>query len=134
MGAGFGRFWCNPVQNMSVNDLRFHIKSLSRAIYVRTDEEDHVLHQLAVMLKKNLANVFVFAPPFGLRPLTQHFDDWMTRKHDRAPEGLREIPDVLTHIYKHNPAGNACIFIILEADRWLMERPLRRQFLNILHQ
>ncbi len=116
------------------SDLRFHVKSLSRLIYVVTDEEDQLIIKLSHQLKKSLERTWVYNSLWGMRPILKHIEDWTTHAGEPAPAPLMQITSVLEHIYKVDPQDELHFYIITEAERWLKEDPLRRRLLNIIHQ
>lgn len=118
---------------MSNQQLLLHLKSLTRAFYYVTDEEDQFLLYLQNNLAKSLPRTWVYNAALGLHPLTELLKDWETMLHKESPQ-LLSISEVLTHIYKDDPVDKRSFFVITDAERWLPDPVIQRKILNILHQ
>lgn len=116
---------------MSLEDLRFHIRSLSRFIYVVTEEENRVLAILKEMLEKTTKHIQVFNSAFGLVPLESLIEDWKSRAHK---ESSQTIHDALINIYREDTKNTYHFYVITDPERYLEDPQVVRRFLNLAHQ
>jgi AAA+ superfamily predicted ATPase len=113
-------------------DLKFHIRSFSRFIYVVTEEEDRFLVQLRALLSKVEKRIQVYNSAFGLVPITSLIQDWASRAHkEQSNMGIHEA---LISIYKDDPGSEENFYVITDPDRWLQDAQVVRRFLNLAHQ
>lgn len=117
------------------SDLLFHLRSLSRLIYVVTEEEDRFLLSLKDTLKsKYTPRCKVFNAALGLVPLDQLTRDWTNRKHEEGDPGPAQIHDALIQMYKDDPKDEQNFYVITDPERWLGDPHVQRRILNIVHQ
>ena len=118
---------------MLINDLKFHIRSLSRFVYVVTEEEDRFLQLLKGFLgAQHLKRVQVYNAAFGLIPLEQLMTDWKSREHKEQPDS--NINNALIKAYRDDPSNELNIYVITDPDRWLKDEQVVRRVLNLAHQ
>lgn len=120
-------------------ELLMSLRSLSRATYLVTEEEDQAIlaiHDLFVKAreaKKNSPKAFVYIYPFGLIPIGALIENWKSRAiPDVGPQSqpLRAFET----IYRNDPQGEQHFYIITDPERWMAESALVRYMLNIIHQ
>lgn len=114
-------------------DLVFHLRALSRLIYVVTEEEDVFLKKFRNLVKKFTAQTQVYSMSFGLVPLEHLLRDWKQRQH-AANQNLMSIHDVLDEIYKNDPKDQQNFYIITDPEVHLPDPMVQRRLLDILHQ
>lgn len=114
-------------------ELVFHLRSMSRAIYFVTDEEDRFLVQLSGVLKKQVDRVFVYNAALGMIPITNLQRDWETRAH-AEDNSTMSIHEALIKVYKDDPKSAMNFYVITDPGRWLQDAHVQRRILNILHQ
>lgn len=112
-------------------DLPFHLRSLTRAIYYVTEEEDVTLRELRDVLKKHESRVFVFNGAFGMVSLNHMISNWTSRAamQTNAPD----IVSAMDQIYRDDPRDEQNFYIILDPERWMSDPNIQRRLLNILH-
>jgi SpoVK/Ycf46/Vps4 family AAA+-type ATPase len=116
-------------------DLIKNIRSLSRFIYVVTEEEDVFLKKFKNLVKKFTGETFVFSSSFGLIPLPQLLADWESRDYKENPnDNLRNLNGVLIDIYKKDPQDKQNFYIILDPEIHLSDPMIQRRFLDMIHQ
>ena len=71
-------------------EIEFLFRSLTRMIYVVTDEEDQFINEFHQKMKKLEARTWVFNAALGLIPIAQLMKDWQTRAHQEN----RECPGI----------------------------------------
>jgi len=114
-------------------DLKFHIRSLSRFIYYVTEEEDRFIVDLQNTLLKFQKRVQVYNQAFGLMPIQELVDDWRNRAHKE--KGDTSIQNALIQIYKDDPKAEQSFYVITDPEQWLTSNPMVvRRLLNIAHQ
>jgi len=113
-------------------DLLFHLRSLTRCIYFVTEEEDRVLKELAVTLKKQEDQTFVYNAIFGLIPIQQLIKGWANRSQTEDRDTVN-IHDALARITVDDPRGGQNFYIITDPERWLPDPQVQRRLLNYLH-
>jgi hypothetical protein len=114
-------------------ELVFHLRSMSRAIYVVTDEEDRFIVQLSKVLKKHSDRVFVYNAALGMIPINNLQRDWETRAH-AEDNSTMSIHEALIKVYKDDPKQVMNFYVITDPARWLQDSHVQRRVLNILHQ
>lgn len=112
-------------------DLVFHLRSLTRCIYYVTDEEDVLLKDLQVTLKKHESRIFIFNGAFGMVPLNQLVSNWTTRAAMNTQ--AQDIVAALDQIYRDDPRDEQNFYIITDPERWLNDPNIQRRMLNIIH-
>lgn len=114
-------------------DLVFYLRSLTRMIYVVTDEEDLFITQFQKTLAKYNKRTWVFNAALGLVPIDQLTKDWQTRAHAEVRDCLG-IHDAMIRIYQDDPKEEQNFYIITDPERWLRDEHVQRRVLNIAHQ
>lgn len=113
-------------------DLKFHIRAMSRFIYVVTEEEDRFIKQLRELLSKAVKRTQVYNSAFGLVPIDSLIQDWASRSHKETPNlGIHEA---LISMYKDDPSTEQNFYVITDPDRWLQDPQVVRRVLNLAHQ
>lgn len=113
-------------------DLKFHIRSFSRFVYVQTEEEDRFLVQLKALLGKVEKRIHVYNSAFGMVPITGLIQDWASRAHkEQQNMGIHEA---LIQMYKDDPGNEVNFYVITDPDRWLQDPQVVRRLLNLAHQ
>lgn len=122
-------------------ELKHHLRSLSRFIYYVTEEEDRFLLQLQTLPQSVSEKIKVFNQSFGLIPLKQLTEDWRKREHPAGQFLVEGINGALTQIYKDTPLAkkdeqNQALYVITDPERWLApdQGVTHRRLLNIAHQ
>lgn len=119
-------------------DLLLCLKSLNRAVYLVTEEEDRAIreiHDAMTSNEKNKAKVFVYTHPFGLIESSQLLANWQTRSLGNSTQG--GPVEAFTKIYTDDSTDKKHFYIITDPERWLHEtnNPAGyRLMLNIIHQ
>jgi SpoVK/Ycf46/Vps4 family AAA+-type ATPase len=113
-------------------DLKFHIRSLTRFIYYVTEEEDRFIVDLHNTLSKVKRSVQVYNQTFGLVPVTHLTEDWKTHAHKEGSH--QNITEALTQIYKDNPKTDQSFYVITDPEVFLKSDAVVRRLLNIVHQ
>lgn len=119
------------VQDMN-EDLKFHIRSFSRFVYVVTEEEDRFLVQLRTLLAKVEKRIHVYNSAFGLQPIGNLIQDWSSRAHKEQPD--TGIHQALITMYKDDPGTEENFYVITDPERWLQEPQVVRRLVNLAHQ
>ena len=114
-------------------EIEFLFRSLTRMIYVVTDEEDQFINEFHQKMKKIEARTWVFNAALGLVPIAQIMKDWQTRAHQENRE-CQDIHSALIQIYKDDPKEEQNFYIITDPERYLREEHVQRRVLNIAHQ
>ncbi len=114
-------------------ELVFHLRSMTRAIYFVTDEEDRFLVKLTDVLKKYADRAWVYNAAFGLVPIKNLIKDWTTRAHT-TDTATMSIHETLIRVYQDDPKESQNFYIITDPERWLNDPHVVRRVLNILHQ
>src|SRR5574343_642176 len=114
-------------------DLEFLLRSLTRMIYVVTDEEDQFITTFAKKLEKFRKRTWVYNAALGLVPIDQLTKDWLTRAHQEVPATM-SIHEALIQIYKDDPKEEQNFYIVTDPERWLRDEHVQRRLLNIAHQ
>jgi SpoVK/Ycf46/Vps4 family AAA+-type ATPase len=114
-------------------ELIHHLRSLTRAIYFVTDEEDRFIQRFHEQMKKHAHRTWVYNGALGLHPIENLMRDWSSRSHTVSTEaaGLNEA---LIKIYQDDPKDAEHFYIITDPDRYLKDEHIVRRVLNILHQ
>lgn len=121
-------------------DLDICLKSMTRIMYLVTQEEDMAIQMLAEKLtapstskKKKTSKVFVYTFPFGLITAEQLMQNWSNRS---LPEPTQQAQPMhaFQEIYRTDSRLERHFYIITDPERWLTEPALVRAFLNIIHQ
>jgi len=115
-------------------ELKFHLRSLTRFIYFVTEEEDRFLLDIEKTLgplKK--AATFVYNAAFGLQALKGLADDWKSREH-KVDTNTTNINEALIKVYKDDPRELQFYYVITDPDRYLTDPHVVRRLLNIAHQ
>ncbi len=113
-------------------DLKFHIRSYSRFVYVVTEEEDRFLTQLRTLLAKAEKRIHVYNSAFGMQPIGNLIQDWSSRAHkEQANMGIHEA---LISMYKDDPGTEENFYVITDPDRWLQDPQVVRRLVNLAHQ
>ncbi len=115
------------------SEITLHLRAMTRAIYIVTDEEDRFLVDLKTALKSFVDRTWVFNPAHGMLPLTDLVNDWQTRAH-RTDNDTLNIHAALEKIYKDDPKDKQNFYVLLDPERYLTEAHVCRRILNILHQ
>lgn len=113
-------------------DLKFHIRSMSRFIYVVTEEEDRFLMQLREQLSKATKRIQVYNCAFGLVPIDSLVQDWSSRAHKES--NSPGIHEALISMYRDDPSTEENFYVITDPDRWLKDEMVVRRVLNLAHQ
>jgi SpoVK/Ycf46/Vps4 family AAA+-type ATPase len=115
-------------------DLKFHIRSLSRFVYYVTEEEDRFITDLHENLSKSSAarRISVYSSTFGLVPVEDLLVDWRNRVHKES--NSLQINEALIQIYKDDPKQEQNFYVITDPHRWLTEPQVVRRILNLAHQ
>jgi len=116
-----------------ITDLIFHIKSLSRAIYYVTDEEDRFILDLSRELNEGRERAWVFNAAMGLRKMTEYLEDWSTRAHV-INDKQRDIHEALIQVYRDDPKKHVNFYVFTDAEHYLKDPMVQRRVLNIIHQ
>lgn len=114
-------------------DLLLHLKSMTRFIYVVTEEEDRLLIKLSQVLSKFKGTVEVYNGAMGLVPLEEMLRDWTTTRAHNVTDTVG-IHDALIRIYQRDPRDQRNFFIITDPERWLSDQHVQRRILNIQQQ
>jgi len=114
-------------------ELIFHLRSMTRAIYFVTDEEDRFLVKLADVLKKYADRAWVYNAALGLIPIKTLIKDWTSRAHATDNDTM-SIHETLIRIYKDDPKESQNFYVVTDPERWLSDAHVVRRVLNILHQ
>ncbi len=114
-------------------DMKHHVRSLTRLLYVVTDEEDRFLRDFSTTLKKIESRIWVFNAAFGHQLLSNMIKDWSTRDH-QINSSTQDIHSSLIQVYKDDPKEGETFYIYTDAERWLKDEHVQRRILNILHQ
>lgn len=113
-------------------DLKFHIRAMSRFVYVVTEEEDRFLVQLRALLSKAEKRIHVYNSAFGMVPITSLVQDWASRAHKE--QQVMDIHSALISMYKDDPGQDENFYVITDPDRWLTDPQVVRRLLNLAHQ
>lgn len=124
-----------------MNDFVFHLRAMSRLIYVVTDEEDRFLVKLRDALTKAKSRngthfvdrCWVYDATYGLVLLKTLIEDW-TKKALNPDRETISIHDTLQRIYKDDPKEDRNFYVITDPERWLSDAHVVRRVRNILHQ
>jgi AAA+ superfamily predicted ATPase len=114
-------------------DIVFHLRALSRLVYVITDEEDVFLRKFKRLIRKYGANTWVFSMSFGLVELDKMLEDWKSRAH-AVNTNVANIHDVLDTIYTQDPRDRQNFWIILDPEIHLQDPMVQRRLLDINNQ
>lgn len=114
-------------------ELQFRLRSLSRLLYVITEEEDRFVLNLRDTVKQYADQTWVYSATYGLTPLAQYIRDWTSKQHAENT-GTMSIHDALIHIYKADPKDKQHFYVITDPERWLADPHVVRRLLNIVHQ
>lgn len=124
------------------SDFIFHLRALSRVIYVVTDEEDRFLVKLRDMLAKAknttsgtyyVDRCWVYTSTFGMVPIKTLIQDWSTKAHavDNDTIGFNAA---MERVYKDDPKEERNFYVITDPERWLTDAQMTRRVLNVIHQ
>lgn len=114
-------------------ELIHHLRSLTRLIYVVTDEEDRFILKFNEKMKSHETRTWVFNAALGLVPIANLIRDWSNRAHqENRDQG--DIHSALIHMYKDDPKEHEHFYIITDPDRWLKDEHVVRRVLNLTHQ
>ncbi len=128
--------WCSLLvysEPMIDLELQFRLRSLSRLLYVITEEEDRFVLNLRDTVKQYADQTWVYSATYGLTPLAQYIRDWTSKQHAENT-GTMSIHDALIHIYKADPKDKQHFYVITDPERWLADPHVVRRLLNIVHQ
>lgn len=114
-------------------ELIHHLRSLTRLIYVVTEEEDRFVTKFHDKMKAHESRTWVYNAAFGLVPIANLIRDWNNRAHAESRE-TGSIHDALIHIYKDDPKEHEHFYLITDPDRWFRDEHAVRRFTNIVHQ
>lgn len=117
-------------------ELILHLKSMTRFVYIVTEEEDRLLLKLSQMLShfnKGASAPQVYNGAMGLMPLDDLIRDW-TSARAHPTNDTQGIHDALIRIYQTDPRDQRNFFLILDPERWLSDAHVQRRILNIQHQ
>jgi len=114
-------------------ELIHHLRSLTRAIYFVTDEEDRFIMKFHEQMKKHENRTWVYNGALGLQPIGNLIRDWSTRSHTINNEAA-QINDALVRIYQDDPKDHEHFYLITDPDRYLKDEHVVRRVLNIIHQ
>ena len=114
-------------------DIVFHLRALTRFVYVTVDEEDAFLKRFKKLIKRYNANTWVFSMSFGLVELDKMLEDWVSRAH-AVNTTVGNIHDVLDTIYTHDPKDRQNFWIILDPEIHLQDPMVQRRLLDINNQ
>jgi SpoVK/Ycf46/Vps4 family AAA+-type ATPase len=114
-------------------ELIHHLRSLTRALYFVTDEEDRFIVRFHEQMKKHESRTWVYNGALGLQPIGNIIRDWSSRSHTVSPDAAT-INDALIKIYQDDPKDNENFYIITDPDRFLKDEQVVRRVLNIIHQ
>lgn len=114
-------------------ELVFHLRALSRLIYVVTEEEDVFFKKFRNLVKKFASKIQVYTASFGLVPLEHLIGDWKSKKYE-ANQNIAGIHDALAEIYKFDPKDQQHFYIITDPEIHLRDDLVQRRLLDIIHQ
>jgi AAA+ superfamily predicted ATPase len=114
-------------------NFRFYLKTMSRFIYVVTDDEDRFINMMAESFGVQSKTTWIYNGALGLIPVEQLRRDWSTMAHAENAETFG-IHDALIRIYKSDPKKENFTYIITDPDRWLRDEQVQRRLLNIAQQ
>ena len=128
-------------------DLVTALRSLNRATYVVSEEEDRVILDIYHNLisarsdearRANVAKVYVVGAPYGILEVETLLNCWKNRSVGNATD-LNNPVAALDKIYADDPGshtskGGQSYYIILDPERVLSEPACVRRLLNIFHQ
>ena len=114
-------------------ELIHHLRSLTRLIYVVTEEEDRFLSKFHEKMKAHENRTWVFNAALGLVPIGNLIRDWSNRAHSENRE-VGNIHDALIHMYKDDPKEHEHFYIITDPERWFRDEHAVRRVLNLTHQ
>ena len=120
------------VSRSVMDEFKFHIQTLSRFIYVVTEEEDSFLNSIHQLLKSHENRVKVYNPTAGLIPLNDYLENCKTGAF--GTNETQQINVALSKILEDNPDNNVQFYVILDPERFLREPTVVRRYLNIAHQ
>src|ERR1700760_4822335 len=123
------------------SDFLFHLRALSRVIYVVTDEEDRFLVKLRDTLSKAKSKsgvlyvdrCWVYSSTFGLTPIKSLIADWTSKAHAINRDTI-QFNDAMETIYKDDPKEERNFYVITDPERWLSDAQMTRRVLNVIHQ
>lgn len=118
--------------NALVKELRFHFQSLSRFIYVVTEEEDGVIKAIGNLLKKHEDQIKVYNPTTGWVPLPRYMEEWKTGQ--LSVSETMQIHNALIEALKENPQNQINFYLILDPERFFKDPHVVRRYLNQAHQ
>jgi AAA+ superfamily predicted ATPase len=110
-----------------------HIRSLTRLLFVVTDEEDRFITDLHQQMKKHEDRIWVFNAAFGLRKIGDLVQDWSARSHTEDAT-TANINAALIQIYKDDPKEKEHFYVITDPHRWFRDDHVVRRVENIVHQ
>lgn len=116
-----------------LEQLKFHIKSLSRFIFVVTEDEDAFMAKVGGILKDHLERTKVYNPTVGWSPYAQYTEEI---KSGRLTNGATsQINEALTVALRDNPEEKVFFYIVLDPERFMARDPhVVRRYLNIIQQ
>jgi AAA+ superfamily predicted ATPase len=118
-------------------DLVFELRSLSRLIYVVTEEEDVFLKRFKSLVKKYADQTQVYSTITGMIPLEAVLKDWKSKTITVKPSpngGVQSIYEALEEIYKADPKDAQTFYIFTDPELHLSDPSVQRRVLEILHQ
>lgn len=113
------------------SELVHHLRALTRAIYVVTDEEDSFIQEFRKQMPKYAERTFVFNRAFGMLKIDDLINDWVNRTHTR--EGS-DFHAALQKVYQDDPREFEHFYLFTDPDIILDDEFAVRRVLNIIHQ
>lgn len=118
---------------MLTPELIHHLQSLTRLVFVVTDEEDRFIVDFHERMKKHEDRTWVHNYAFGLRPIKDLIQDWNSHTHV-VEAGALGINDALIRVYKDDPKDKEYYYIFTDPERTFKDEHAIRRVLNIVHQ
>ena len=117
-----------------MEEIHQHVRTLTRFVYVVTEEEDVFLVELNRLLQNEKSRIQVFNPTLGLIPINTYLEDWKCRAHQPDMQTV-DVNQALVKIFQEDPQDATNFYVILDPDRYLTRDPhVIRRFLNLAHQ
>lgn len=116
-----------------IEELKHHLKALTRLIYYVTDEEDRFIVDFHQTMKDHEKSTWVFNAALGLVPIANLRADWKSRAHTGDQS---DFHSTMIKIYQDDPKQNSNFYIITDPERWLKdgEPHMHRRVMNVIHQ
>lgn len=114
-------------------ELIHHLRSLTRLIYVVTEEEDRFILKFHEKMKAHESRTWVYNAALGLTPINNLIRDWSSRAHTENRE-QGDIHSALIHMYKDDPKEHEHFYLITDPERWFRDEHAVRRVVNLTHQ